>query len=71
MKKLLKLYFDMLSKHSFTAALEMCALILDIQPGDEVIFFVHFCLNTNAFALRGATIKFADITIIGYLCHFS
>lgn len=50
--------------HSCTAALEMCALILDIQPGDEVILPSYTFVSTaNAFALRGATIKFADISM--------
>ncbi|MBK9270233.1 MAG: dTDP-4-amino-4,6-dideoxygalactose transaminase [Saprospiraceae bacterium] len=47
--------------HSCTAALEMCALLLDIQRGDEVIVPSYTFVSTaNAFALRGATIRFAD-----------
>src|SRR5215471_20699721 len=43
-------------------ALEMCALLLDIQPGDEVIVpSFTFVSTANAFALRGARIIFADI----------
>ena len=50
--------------HSCTAALEMCALILDIQPGDEIILPSYTFVSTaNAFALRGATIKFVDISM--------
>jgi len=47
---------------SCTHALEMCALLLDIQPGDEVIVpSFTFVSTANAFALRGARILFADI----------
>jgi dTDP-4-amino-4,6-dideoxygalactose transaminase len=47
---------------SCTHALEMCALLLDLQPGDEVIVpDFTFVSTANAFALRGARIVFADI----------
>src|SRR5690242_739315 len=47
---------------SCTHALEMCGLLLDIQPGDEVIVpSFTFVSTANAFALRGARIVFADI----------
>lgn len=47
---------------SCTHALEMCALLLDIQPGDEVIVPSYTFVSTaNAFALRGARIVFCDI----------
>jgi dTDP-4-amino-4,6-dideoxygalactose transaminase len=47
---------------SCTHALEMSALLLDIQPGDEVIVpSFTFVSSANAFALRGARIVFADI----------
>ncbi len=47
---------------SCTHALEMSALLLDIQPGDEVIVpSFTFVSTANAFALRGAKIIFADI----------
>jgi dTDP-4-amino-4,6-dideoxygalactose transaminase len=47
---------------SCTHALEMCALLLDIKPGDEVIVpSFTFVSTANAFALRGARIVFADI----------
>src|SRR5689334_25310164 len=47
---------------SCTHALEMCALLLDIQPGDEVIVpSFTFVSTANAFALRGARLVFADI----------
>ena len=46
---------------SCTDALEMCALLLDIQPGDEVIIPSYTFVSTaNAFMLRGAKILFAD-----------
>tara|TARA_Y200000002_G_C22685729_1_gene665928 strand:+ start:1188 stop:2321 length:1134 start_codon:yes stop_codon:yes gene_type:complete len=48
--------------HSCTAALEMCALLLDIQEGDEIIMPSYTFVSTaNAFVLRGATPIFADI----------
>ena len=47
---------------SCTHALEMVALLLDIQPGDEVIVpSFTFVSTANAFALRGARIVFADV----------
>lgn len=46
---------------SCTDALEMCALLLAIEPGDEVIVpSFTFVSTANAFALRGASIVFAD-----------
>ena len=48
--------------HSCTAALEMAALLLDLQPGDEVIMpSFTFVSTANAFALRGARPVFVDI----------
>ena len=47
---------------SCTHALEMAALLLDIQPGDEVIVpSFTFVSTVNAFVLRGAKPVFADI----------
>jgi dTDP-4-amino-4,6-dideoxygalactose transaminase len=47
---------------SCTHALEMCALLLDIGPGDEVIVpSFTFVSTVNAFVLRGARPVFADI----------
>jgi len=47
---------------SCTHALELAALLLDIQPGDEVIMpSFTFVSTANAFALRGATIVFVDL----------
>ncbi|MCF8379452.1 MAG: dTDP-4-amino-4,6-dideoxygalactose transaminase [Bacteroidales bacterium] len=49
---------------SCTDALEMCALLVDIQPGDEVIIpSFTFVSTANAFLLRGAKIVFADSSI--------
>ncbi|RME19858.1 MAG: dTDP-4-amino-4,6-dideoxygalactose transaminase [Bacteroidetes bacterium] len=46
---------------SCTDALEMCALLINIQPGDEVIMPSYTFVSTaNAFVLRGAKIIFAD-----------
>jgi dTDP-4-amino-4,6-dideoxygalactose transaminase len=46
---------------SCTDALEMAAILLDIQPGDEVIVPSYtFVSSANAFVLRGAKIIFAD-----------
>lgn len=46
---------------SCTDALEMAALLIDIQPGDEVIMPSYTFVSTaNAFVLRGAAIVFAD-----------
>ncbi|NMB90347.1 MAG: dTDP-4-amino-4,6-dideoxygalactose transaminase [Chloroflexi bacterium] len=45
-----------------THALEMTALLLDIQPGDEVIVpSFTFVSTVNAFVLRGARPVFSDI----------
>ncbi len=47
---------------SCTHALEMCAMLLKIQPGDEVIVpSFTFVSTVNAFVLRGAKPIFADI----------
>jgi dTDP-4-amino-4,6-dideoxygalactose transaminase len=47
---------------SCTHALEMVALLLDLQPGDEVILpSFTFVSTANAFALRGARPVLADI----------
>ncbi len=47
---------------SCTASLEMCALLLDIQPYDEVILpSFTFVSTANAFVLRGAVPVFVDI----------
>lgn len=46
---------------SCTAALEMAAILIDIQEGDEVIIPSYTFVSTaNAFVLRGAKIVFAD-----------
>lgn len=47
---------------SCTAALELAAVLIDIQPGDEVIMPSYTFVSTaNAFVLRGARIVFVDI----------
>jgi dTDP-4-amino-4,6-dideoxygalactose transaminase len=47
---------------SCTHALEMAAILLDIQSGDEVIMPSYTFVSTaNAFVLRGAKIVFVDI----------
>lgn len=46
---------------SCTDALEMAAILINIQPGDEVIMPSYTFVSTaNAFVLRGAHIVFAD-----------
>ena len=46
---------------SCTDALEMAAILSDIQPGDEVIAPSYtFVSSVNAFVLRGAKIRFVD-----------
>lgn len=48
--------------HSCTAALEMAALLLDLEDGDEVIMPSYtFVSTSNAFVLRGAVPVFVDI----------
>ena len=48
--------------HSCTAALEMAAILADIQPGDEVIMPSYTFVSTaNAFVLKGAVPVFVDI----------
>lgn len=48
--------------HSCTAALEMAAILVDIQLGDEVIMPSYTFVSTaNAFVLRGAIPVFVDI----------
>ncbi|OGQ52399.1 MAG: dTDP-4-amino-4,6-dideoxygalactose transaminase [Deltaproteobacteria bacterium RIFCSPLOWO2_02_FULL_53_8] len=47
--------------HSCTAALEMAAILADIQPGDEVIMPSYTFVSTaNAFVLRGGVPVFVD-----------
>ncbi|QXI04405.1 dTDP-4-amino-4,6-dideoxygalactose transaminase [Pseudomonas fluorescens] len=48
--------------HSCTAALEISALLLDIEPGDEIIMPSYTFVSTaNAFVLRGGVPVFVDI----------
>ncbi|WP_454692307.1 dTDP-4-amino-4,6-dideoxygalactose transaminase [Achromobacter aloeverae] len=54
--------FKSLLTHSCTAALEMAAIILDIEKGDEVIMPSYTFVSTaNAFVLRGGVPVFVDI----------
>lgn len=54
--------YKALLTHSCTAALEMAALLLDIQPGDEIIMPSYTFVSTaNAFVLRGGVPVFLDI----------
>jgi dTDP-4-amino-4,6-dideoxygalactose transaminase len=47
---------------SCTHALEMAALLLDLQPGDEVIVpSFTFVSTANAFAMHGARPRFCDV----------
>lgn len=51
-----------LLSHSCTASLEMAALLLDIEPGDEIIMPSYTFVSTaNAFVLRGGVPVFIDI----------
>jgi dTDP-4-amino-4,6-dideoxygalactose transaminase len=48
--------------HSCTSALEMTAILADLDPGDEVIMPSYTFVSTaNAFVLRGAVPVFVDI----------
>ena len=48
--------------HSCTAALDMAAILADIQPGDEIIMPAYTFVSTaNAFVLRGGIPVFVDI----------
>lgn len=54
--------YKALLTHSCTAALEMSAILADIQPGDEVIMPSYTFVSTaNAFVLRGGVPVFVDI----------
>ncbi len=54
--------YKALLTHSCTAALEIAALLLNIQPGDEIIMPSYTFVSTaNAFVLRGAVPVFVDI----------
>lgn len=47
---------------SCTTATEMCAILADVGPDDEIIMPSYTFVSTaNAFALRGARIRFVDI----------
>jgi dTDP-4-amino-4,6-dideoxygalactose transaminase len=54
--------YKALLTHSCTAALEMAAILADIQPGDEIIMPSYTFVSTaNAFVLRGGIPVFVDI----------
>ena len=54
--------YKSLLTHSCTAALEMSAILADLQVGDEVIMPSYTFVSTaNAFVLRGAVPVFVDI----------
>lgn len=54
-------FYRCLLTSSCTDALEMTAILSNLKAGDEVIVpSFSFVSTANAFALRGATIKFAD-----------
>ncbi len=54
-------FSDSLLTTSGSSALELAALLLDLQPGDEVILpSFTFVATANAFAMRGAALRFAD-----------
>ncbi|PIT98866.1 MAG: dTDP-4-amino-4,6-dideoxygalactose transaminase [Bdellovibrionales bacterium CG10_big_fil_rev_8_21_14_0_10_45_34] len=47
---------------SCTAGLEMAAMLIDVQPGDEIILpSFTFVSTANAFVLRGAKLVFVDV----------
>lgn len=53
---------EVLLVHSCTAALEMCAILLNIKKDDEVIMPSYTFVSTaNAFVMRGARPVFVDI----------
>ncbi len=57
-------YSNVLLTPSCTGALEMMALLLDVQPGDEIILPSYtFTSTANAFALRGAKLRFCDVEL--------
>ena len=48
--------------HSATAALELAALLLDIEPGDEIVMpSFTFVSTASAFVLRGGVPVFVDV----------
>jgi len=53
---------NVLLTHSCTGALEMAALLCEVEPDDEVIMSSYTFVSTaNAFVLRGAQPRFVDI----------
>jgi dTDP-4-amino-4,6-dideoxygalactose transaminase len=63
-RKVLTTLYDtlVLPTHSCAAALEMTSILLDIQPGDEVIVPTYtFVATANPYVLRGAKVRFVDM----------
>ena len=59
--KFLKVNYSILTK-SCTSALEMCALLINTRPGDEIIMPSYTFVSTaNAFVMRGGVPVFVDI----------
>ena len=55
---------EVLLTTSCTHALELAALLMDLGPGDEVALPSYtFSSTANAFALRGARLRFADVDL--------
>ncbi|WP_320675947.1 dTDP-4-amino-4,6-dideoxygalactose transaminase [Prochlorococcus sp. MIT 1300] len=53
--------------HSCTGALEIAALLLELEPGDEIILPSYtFVSSANAFVLRGATPVFVDVDPVNF-----
>jgi len=53
---------EALMVHSCTAALEMCAMLINVKPKDEIIMPSYTFVSTaNAFVLRGGVPVFVDI----------
>jgi len=60
--RLLPEYKNIHLVHTCTAALEVAALAIDIEEGDEIIMPSYTFVSTaNAFVLRGAKIIFCDV----------
>lgn len=65
-EKLLKKKYNsknVILTHSCTAALEICALLLELKKDDEILLpSFSFVSVANAFALRNAKLKFLDVS---------
>lgn len=57
--------------HSCTGAMEVAALALGIEPGDEVIVPTYtFCATATAFERAGAKLLFADIDAADFMLSY-